>query len=431
MKKSYHIIDNEAKQAEQSGQELAQLLSRQGQWLLPLVELVEQCRCAVDEVVDVTGRATIQAILELSAQQVTGGELRQRGKRRPSEVVRWGRQAGRIRLSDRQLKVRKPRLRTKQGQEATVPAYEAMQDDGRLSRRMLEIVLKGVSTRNYEGVLREMAETVGVSKSSVSRETVEAAEQAVQELCRRRFEGVELLVIYIDGMSFGDHTVIAAVGVDGQGHKHVLGVVHGATENAAAVEDLLTGVVERGVDPKKKRLFVIDGSKALRSAIRKVFGSDTPVQRCRSHKLRNVVERLPQDQRDQVKAAMRAAWRLDPDEGSAKLEKLAQWLERDWPQAAASLREGLEECFTINRMGVPPCLHRCLATTNIIESPQEGVRRRTRRVTRWRDGEMVLRWVASSFLDAEKSFRKIMGYRDLWMLQALLNPQAGHKKEAA
>ena len=430
MKKSYHIIDNEAK-AERSAQEWARVLSRQGQLLLPLVELVEQCRCAVDEVVDVTGRATIQAILELSAQQVTGGELRQQGKRRPSEVVRWGRQGGRIRLSDRQLQVRKPRLRTKQGEEAPVPAYEAMQDDERLGSRMLEIVLRGVSTRNYEGVLREMAEPVGVSKSSLSRETVAAAEQAVAELCRRRFEEVKFLVIYIDGMTFGDHTVMAAVGVDGQGHKHVLGVVHGATENAAAVEDLLTGLVERGVAPKKRRLFVIDGSKALRAAIRKVFGADTPVQRCRSHKLRNVVERLPQDQRDQVKAAMRAAWRLDPHEGSGKLEKLAQWLERDWPQAAASLREGLEECFTINRLGIPPSLHRCLATTNIIESPQEGVRRRTRRVTRWRDGAMVLRWVASSFLDTEKSFRKIMGYRDLWMLEAILNPKTGSRQEAA
>ena len=431
MKKNYHIFDKEAKQVEVSAEELARFLSRNGQLLLPLVELVEQCRGAVDEVVDVTGRATIQAILELSAHQVTGGELRQKGKRRAGEVARWGRQSGRITLSDLRLKVSKPRRRTKEGEEAALPAHEAMQADARVGTRMLEIVLQGVSTRNYEAVLREMADTVGVSKSSVSRESVEAAEQAIEELSKRRFDEVELLVIYRAGMTFGDHTVIAALGVDEQGRQQVLVVVHGATENAAAVEDLLTELVERGVDPKKKRLFVSDGSKALRAGIRKVFGAHSPLQRCRSHKLRNVVERLPQDQREQVKAAMRAAWRLDPQEGIGKLEKLAQWLQRDWPQAAASLREGVEECFTINRLGVAPSLHRCLATTNIIESPPDGVRRGTPRVTRWRDGQMVLRWVASSFLDAEKSFRKIMGSRDLWMLKAILSPTTGSQQEAA
>jgi len=146
----------------------------------------------------------------------------------------------------------------------------------------------------------------------------------------------------------------------------------------------------------------------LRTAIRKVFGA-APVRRCRAHKLRNVLERLPEDQREQAKATVRAAWKLDAKQGLAKLAKPAEWYERDWPAAAAALREGAEECFTINRLGVPPSLWRCLATTNIIESPNAGVRRRTDRVTRWRDADMVHRWVAASLLDAEKSFRKIIG----------------------
>ena len=428
MKKPYHILDS-AKQQPVSPNELTRLLSQNAQLMLPLVELVEQCRGAVDEVIDVTGRAVIQAVLELSAQQVTGGELSQPGKKRSTDVVRWGRQPGRVQLSNRKLRVQKPRLRKRSGGEVEVPAYAAMQDDERLGARMLDLLMKGVSTRNYAGVIGAMADTVGVSKSAVSRETIEAAEKSIDEVLARRFDELDLLVIYVDGLIFSGHTVLAAVGVDRQGNKHVLGLQQAATENTAA-EDLLTSLVERGISPKKRRLFVLDESKALRAAVRRVFG-EVPVQRCRAHKLRNVLERLPRAERDQAKAAIRAAWRLEAKDGRARLEKLAQWYEGDWPEAAASLREGLEECFTINRLGLPPSLHRCLATTNIVESPHAGVRQRTRRVTRWKDAAMVRRWAAAAFLDTEKSFRKIMGYKDLWMLDAVLHPTNTTQPKAA
>ena len=429
MKKPYHILDS-AKQQPVSPDQLTRLLSQNAQLMLPLVELVEQCRGAVDEVIDVTGRAIIQAVLELSAQQVTGGELSQPGKKRSTDVVRWGRQPGRVQLSNRKLRVQKPRLRQRSGGEVEVPAYAAMQDDERLGARMLDILMKGVSTRNYAGVIGEMAGAVGVSKSAVSRETIEAAEKSIDEVLARRFDELDLLVIYVDGLIFSGHTVLAAVGVDRQGNKHVLGLQQAATENAAAAEDLLTSLAGRGISPEKNRLFVLDGSKALRAAVRRVFG-EVPVQRCRAHKLRNVLERLPRAERDQAKAAIRAAWRLAAQDGRARLEKLAQWYESDWPEAAASLREGLEECFTINRLGLPPSLHRCLATTNIVESPHAGVRQRTRRVTRWKDAAMVRRWAAAAFLDTEKSFRKIMGYKDLWMLDAVLNPTNTTQPKAA
>jgi transposase-like protein len=222
-------------------------------------------------------------------------------------------------------------------------------------------------------------------------------------------------------MVFGDHHLIGAIGVDVEGHKHLLGIQEGATENAAAVKDLLERLVEQGVDPKRKRLFVIDGSKALRTAINAVFGADNPVQRCRQHKLRNVLDRLPEDQKDQVKSLMKAAWRLGHKEGTAKIRKLPEWLERECPAAATSLLEGLKECFTINRLDVPASLHRCLATTNVIESPHACVRMRTNRVSRWKDAGMVQRWVASAFLATEKSLRRIMGYKDLWALKAILD----------
>jgi transposase-like protein len=402
--------------------ELAGFLARSGQLLLPMVDLIEQSRMACDELIDVTGRAAIEAVLQLSANQAAGGPAQQ-GKRRTGDVVFHGRQSGQVMLSDRRLEVERPRLRTRgrHGREVEVPAYEAMHNGEQMGARMLEILMRGVSTRNYKEVIPSLAETVGVSKSAVSRRVVEASEAEVEALLSRRFDELKLLVIYIDGLIFGDYTMIGAVGVDCEGNKHVLGIREGATENSTVVTELLEDIVARGVDPKRKMLFVIDGSKALRAAINAVFGTHQPVQRCRAHKLRNVLDHLPKEQREQVKSVLRAAWKLDAKAGMARIRKLAEWLDRDYPSAAASLLEGLDECFTINRLGLPPSLRRCLATTNIIESPHAGVRIQTRRVTHWQNGKMVIRWLASSFIRTEKRFNKIMGYRDLWTLEAILN----------
>jgi putative transposase len=423
MGQAYQITDHK------DSEKLARFLAKEGQLLLPMVDLIEQAHLAVDELIDVVGTATVEAVLELSAQQVAGGK-------RPGKAggpIGWhGRQRGRVCLSERKLRVRKPRLRRKgsgRGGEVEIPAYEAMQEDARLGQRMLDILMRGVSTRQYEAVLPAMAETVGVSKSSVSREFVEASADQIEALCERRFDDVDLLVIYLDGLRFGEHHVIGAVGVDAEGHKHVLGLVQGASENAQACSDLLTDLVSRGVTPDRRRLFVIDGSKALRAAIDRVFGSRHPVQRCRNHKITNVVDYLPKDMRPQVRRTMKAAYRLEADEGMAKLKKLAEWLRVEYPSAAESLLEGLQEMFTVNRLDLSSALSRCLCTTNLIENPHAGVRLRTRRVGRWRDGQMVLRWAASAFLATEKQFRRIMGYRDLWMLKAYLDDDSVDEKK--
>jgi putative transposase len=320
------------------------------------------------------------------------------------------------------IRVQRPRLRNKgggAGAEVPVPAYEVLRQDAATGERMLEVLLDGVSTRRYQRVIPEMAETVGVSRSAVSREAIEASETALKQLLERRYDDVDLLVIYVDGMHFGEQCVLAAIGVDTQGAKHVLALKEGATENAEVCKDLLAHLVAQGVDPKRRRLFVIDGSKALRTAINAVFG-DAPVQRCRNHKLRNVLGRLPREQQGQTASLMRAAWKLGEKEGTAKFRQIAGWLEQSYPDAARWLLEGLEECFTINRLDVPRSLHRCLATSNVVDNPHSGVRSRTRRVCRWRPG-MPARWSAAAFLQNEPSFRKIMGYRDLWALKAILD----------
>jgi transposase-like protein len=284
--------------------------------------------------------------------------------------------------------------------------------------------MRGVSTRNYREVLPEMAETVGVSKSAISREFIEASEKALQELAERRFDEKDILIVYLDGVVFGGHHVIVAIGVDSEGHKHVLGLRDGASENATVCTALLEDLVERGVKPDRRRLFVIDGSKALRKAIDAVYGQENPVQRCRNHKRKNVLDHVPDSMKDTVKATMNAAYRLDRDEGMARLEELAKMLEAQHPSAAASLREGLGESFTVNRLGLPGALRRCLCTTNVIESPNSGIRRRTGRVSRWKDGSMLLRWVASALMETEKSFRRIMGCEQLWMLESYLDNPA-------
>ena len=408
MKPSYQIVDRKDSQG------FARYLAKNGQLLLPLVELLETSRMAVDELIDVLGRASIEAVLQLSAAGMAGEKHQ---GRKGGDIIWHGTQEGKVSLSDRKLRVKKPRLRRK-GREGEIPAYEAMNNG--MGSRFLEILMHNVSTRNYRRVIPEMAESVGISKSSVSRQFIEESAQELERLAARRFDELELLIIYLDGLIFGEHHVLCAVGVDAQGNKHVLGMVEGASENASSATALLEDLVERGVDPKRRYLFVIDGSKALRAAINRTFGAGSPVQRCRHHKIRNVCNQLPDDLADQVKSVMKAAYNLPWQEGMAKLRKQTDWLATHYPGAAASLREGLEETFTINRLELSPALRRCLGTTNIIESPHAGVRLRTNRVNRWRDGKMVLRWVAAAFLATEKNFRRILGYRDLWMLKAKL-----------
>jgi len=415
VEKRYHIIRKE------STRELRKFLVKNGQALLPMVELIEQSKLALDEWIDVLGRAHIEAVLRLSAERIAGPP---HPGRKGGEVGWHGREQGTVCLQERKLRVARPRLR-KKGQrrkgEVPIPAYEAMRQEGKLGGRMLEILLRGVSTRQYEAVLPEMAETVGVSRSSVSREAAEASEEELRRLCERRLEDLNLLVLYVDGVRFAEHHVIVAVGVDAEGKKHELGLAEGATENQVVVRGLLEDLVGRGLKVGCRYLFVIDGSKALRAAIDAVFGAQNPVQRCRHHKIENVMGYLPEELKEQVKAAMRAAFRLPAPEGIARLEKQAEWLEREYPSAAASLREGLAEMFTVNRLGLSPSLARCLVTTNVIESPHSGVRLRTRRVCHWQNGKMVLRWAAAALLLTQKNFRKIMGYRDLWMLKAVLD----------
>ena len=392
--------------------------AQNSQMLLPLLDLVQNTRTSINELMHDAGRSLIEQLLVLSAMEVAGDKH----PGRAAGDVRWhGSQQGRVVMDERKLNVKRPRLRNKAGAEVGIPAYEQLSQNPRLGKRVHDIMVTGVSTRKYAKVLPEMASSVGISKSSISREFVKASEKALSELMERRLDEKDILAIYMDGIIVDQRHILAAIGVDSEGDKHLMGLASGSSENAEVVKDLLRGLTERGLPTDREYLFVVDGSKALRSAIEAVFGERAHVQRCRTHKVRNVIERLPREVASQVAAVMKAAYKLPAEKGLARIKTQAAWLEKDYPDAAASLLEGLEETFTVNELGLTPALMRCLSTTNIIENPNGAVRRVTRRVTRYRDADMALRWTAAGFLEAEKHFRKISGVKDLWILSEALH----------
>jgi putative transposase len=388
----------------------------------PMLNLIASGKQTIESVMNQAGRAVAELLLQLSAMSIAGEKS---PGREAGEVLWHGKQGGQICLLERRLKVSKPRLRSRgpRGREVSIPLYEQLQDDGALAARMSQILVSGVSTRKYARVLPAMAASAGIARSSVSRAVKSASEASLRRVMERSFSEQDILAVYIDGIEVCGHHVLAAVGLDSSGEKHLLGLVCGSSENAHVVKDLLGSLVKRGIDASAQRLFVIDGSKAIRSAIEEVYGEQAWVQRCRAHKVRNVTERLPEPMRTQLKSVMHAAYKLPHKEGIAKLRQQAKWLQAQYPDAAASLLEGLEETFTVNHLRLTPALMRCLCTTNIIENPNGAVRRVTRRICRWRDAQMVLRWMASAYLEAENCFRRIQGYRDLWVLSSALGRQ--------
>jgi putative transposase len=421
MSEPYHVVSRADRLGALDPQQLAQVLAQDGQLLWPMLDLIEHAEAAGDDLIDVMGRATIEAVLLMSAAQTAGPK--QPGRKTDRQVVSHGRQAGRVALKERPLRVRKPRLRKKdpgpgESGEVEIPASEAMQKDARLADRMLDILINGVSTRRDEHVLPAMAATAGVSQSQVSRATIAAGERLRNEWAERDFSGTDILAVWIDGIQLGSDHVLGAVGVDDRGPKHVRGLREGATATAVVAKALLEDLVARGLDPARRRRFVIAGATARRAAIGAVFGGDTPVPRCRNHKVRNVTGHLPKDQHEQAQATLKAAFQRDAKEGRAKIEPYATWLEHDHPGAAASLREGLEEMFPINRLGLPSQLRRCLGTTNLIDNGHSAARDRMRRGKHWQGGAMALRWTAAAFDAASKAFRRIMGQEHLWMLKA-------------
>ena len=362
------------------------------------------------------GLGVLAELLEEEVEGVVGPK----GKHDPDRAaVRHGHGAGEVTLGGRRVAVERPRVRSADGRaEVRLHTYEHFASRDALARVVMERMLASVSTRRYartgEPVGSEVeARQRSTSKSSASRTFIERTRASLGELMVRRLDDVRLAVMMVDGLELQGRCCVVALGITTEGVKIPLGLWEGSTENAAVATALLSDLVERGLDPEQGILFVIDGAKALRKAIRNVFG-EAPVQRCLRHKERNVLDHLPERERPAVKQRLRRAWALDDhDRALEQLRALARELERSYPGSAGSLREGMEETLTLTRLGVGGNLKRTLESTNPCESMIEIVRRTQRNVKRWSSGEMALRWTAAGMLEAEKQFRKIIGYRDL------------------
>jgi putative transposase len=368
------------------------------------------------------GLGVLEELMAEEVQEVCGP----RGKHDPDRVAyRHGSDDGEVTLGGRRVAVNRPRMRSKDGEaEVAVRTYEHFAARDQLTGVVLERMLAGVSTRRYRRLQEPVGEQVeqsarSTSKSAVSRSFVARTKEALIELMSRPLADVRLAVLMIDGVGLKDHTCVVALGITTDGVKIPLGLWDGSTENKTVTSELLSNLVQRGLDVEQGVLVVIDGAKALRAAVNDVLGTRTPVQRCQIHKQRNVLDHLAERDRDLVKRRLRRAWAETAYEPALEqLTTLAAELERSHPGAAASLREGMAETLTVTRLGVKGKLRKTLASTNPCESMIECVRRTARNVKHWQNGEMCLRWTAAGMLEAEQQFRRIIGYQDLAKLAA-------------
>jgi transposase-like protein len=369
------------------------------------------------------GLQVMAAIMEQDVAAACGP----RGRHDPQRTAtRHGHERGSVTLGGRRVAVTRPRMRATDGSgELPVPAYELFSGTEVLGRMAMERMLAGLSTRHYPGGLEPVGARAeqaasATSRSAVSRRFVTATETALAQLLAADLRRLDLVAFMVDGVHFGEHCCVVALGIDIDGVKHPLALVEGSTENATLVTDLIVGLRERGLDVTRPILAVLDGSKALRRAVVDVF--DHPViARCQLHKIRNVRDRLPEKLRSVVTARMRRAYRAESAlAAEAELTGLAAELDRAHPGAAASLREGLDETLTVLRLGVPPTLARTLRSTNAIESMISICRDCSANVKRWRDGQMALRWCAAGMVEAGKQFRRVNGHLHLRTLRAAL-----------
>jgi putative transposase len=387
---------------------------------LPLVDLLVDTRAELMELAVASGLKVLSTMLEEDRTAICGQRYQHQVERQasragtvPSEVV----------LGGRKVALRRPRVRAN-GEEVPLPTFQTMASEDPLNRRVVEQMLVGVATRQYARSLEPLPAAMvcrGTSKSAVSRRFV--AKTAAQLVAWRSttLDGLDLVALLVDGVHIGEHCIIVALGIDITGGKHALGLWDGSTENAAVCQSLLADLQSRGLRTDRSRLVILDGSKALHKAVTQTFGSAALIQRCQVHKLRNILEHLPEGQRPWVRAIVARAYKqVEVAPARRLLQDLARRLEDRYPSAAASVREGLDETLTVLTLGLSDRLRQSVATTNAIESLISRTRYVKRNVKRWRGGHMVLRWTAAAILEAVKGFRRLKGHKDMPKLLAAL-----------
>jgi len=387
---------------------------------LPLVDLLVDTRTELLELAVRSGLKVLETMLEEDRTAVCGPRYAHQAARAAS---RAGTVASEVVLGGRKVPLRRPRVRAA-GHEVALPTFRTLANTDPLNRRVVEQMLVGVATRQYARSLDPIGtgiESRGTSKSAVSRRFVEKTAAQLEAWRSTPLDGLDLVALVLDGVHVAEHCLVVALGIAADGRKHALGVWDGSTENATVCQGLLANLQSRGLRTDRSLLVILDGSKALRKAVRATFGEAALVQRCQIHKVRNVLEHLSERQRAWVRAILRRAYRSDHVATAHRLlQDLVRRLDDVSPSAAESLREGLDETLTVIGLGLSDRLRRSLATTNAAESLISRTRHVKRNVKRWRGGRMVVRWVTAGVLEAVKGFRRLKGHADMPTLVAAL-----------
>jgi len=406
-------------------------LEKVQQLLLGMVAGMTAAKQDLMEWVQGVGLAALEEVFEADATMIAGPK----GRHLPGRSHhRWGTTRTELPFGGRRIQVERPRVRSKSGQEASLPSMARFQAADPLPERVLSQILLGVSTRGYGASLEAPPPGVGsrgTSKSAASRHLVERMGAKMRDYFSRRLDEVRPLVLMVDGIEVARHTVVVALGITADGTKELLGLWQGSTENGAVCTSLLQDLIGRGLKLDGRVLCVLDGGKGIRKAIDDVLGDLAVVQRCQLHKRRNLKDHLPKTAQVSVDRMLREAYGSTSAETARKrLRSLVSWLESNGHEdASASLREGMEETLTVLKLDLPLSLRRSLATTNAIENIMGTVRKATRNVKRWRGGGMVRRWTAIGLVAAKKRFRRIKGHREMPSLQAALRPKTAEQQD--
>jgi putative transposase len=408
MKRRYQI---EKQRAVNEFRQLATSENPNIQMILPMADIVGLLQQGVGHLLREAGLALMSLVMEEEVRHFAGDRHQQHADRR---AHRWGQEDGYCVIDGQKVPIQRTRLRTKDKREQRLGSYELFQRSGPLQRGVWDKMMRGLSTRNYGAVVKEFDTAYGIEKSAVSENFIEASRERVKQLMERPLGELRFCAVLIDGTPFKDRQMIVALGIGCDGRKTVLGLREGATENATVVGALLSDLLERGLDFTTPRLYVLDGAKALHSAVRRHAGESAFIQRCQVHKKRNVVDHLPEEHKADIRRKLQSAYSMtDYEDAKQALERLHHELMHLNPSAGRSLQEGLEETLTVHKLRVPEQLRRTLSCTNVIESAFSVVETVCRNVKRWRDGDQIERWVGSGLLVAEQQFRKVIGFRQI------------------
>jgi transposase-like protein len=302
MNKPYQIA---AGRAIQRARQWAEQKNPVVQLLLPMVEILALAKQSAGELIREAGLRVILLAMQQEADALTGAKHQRSVER---QAHRWSREDGFVVVDGQKVPIERHRLRSKNGGEVRLGTYELFQQTRTLDDEVWWKMLRGLTTRNYSLVTRSFAQAYGIEKSAISERFVQASRVKLKELMERPLGELKLCAIVIDGTPFKGRQMIAAIGVGNDGKKLVLGLREGATENATVVRELLEDLARRGLDFTTPRLYVLDGAKALHSAVKRHAGEAALIQRCQAHKRRNVLEQLPEEYQPGLERKLAAAY---------------------------------------------------------------------------------------------------------------------------